>query len=348
MNTKDFDFYLPEHLIAQKPSGKRGEDKLLLLDKKTGAFSDRQFSELPDILPPNALMVFNNSKVRRARVYAKSKDSGAQTEFLLIDSLDDGRLWQAMTKKAKRQRIGKTFLFDEGVEAMVVEPPANTDTSAEFRWLQFNTPITDSWLETHGHIPLPPYIRREDTEEDASRYQTVYAQTTGSIAAPTAGLHFTDEILQRIDARGIERTAITLHVGLGTFLPVRTEKIEEHRMHTEKFFITDTTATAIEKAKREGRPIIAVGTTSVRSLESAWNPDTQRLMRGSQSTNIFIYPPYQFKLVDMLFTNFHTPESTLLMLVSALAGKDQILAAYAHAVEQEYRFFSYGDAMFIR
>ena len=222
-----------------------------------------------------------------------------------------------------------------------------SDTGTEFRTLAFPFPINEDWFEANGHIPLPPYIRREDTAEDSQRYQNVYATETGSAACPTAGLHFTTEMLETLDKAGIQKAWVTLHVGLGTFLPVRAERLEDHAMHYETYSVSLKTAQAVNQAKAEGRPILAVGTTSVRTLESAWNQETQQLESGSKSTNIFIYPGYQFKVVDKLFTNFHTPESTLLMLVSAFAGKERIMAAYQQAVEQRYRFFSYGDAMLI-
>ena len=257
----------------------------------------------------------------------------------------DGSLWQVMAKKAKRQKPGKTFLFEDGTEAEIIE--SEIPLESEFRCMKFNRVIDDEWLDKYGHMPLPPYIHRKDTQEDADRYQTVYAEIYGSIAAPTAGLHFTQEVLSKIRDKGIDIEYVTLHVGLGTFLPVRAEKIEDHKMHTEHFFISEKTAQAVEKAKKEGRPIIAVGTTTVRTLESAWDEKRKELKRGNQSTDIFIYPSYKFKLIDKLFTNFHTPESSLVMLVSALAGKENIFKAYRHAVEEKYKFFSYGDAMLI-
>lgn len=346
MLTKEFNFDLPEELIAQSPSEKRGGDRLLILDKQSGKLEDRLFTELPEILPKNALMVFNNSKVRHARIYAKSK-ANAVCEFLMINPMkdSDGSLWQVMAKKAKRQKPGKTFLFEDGTEAEIIE--SEIPLESEFRCMKFNRVIDDEWLDKYGHMPLPPYIHRKDTQEDADRYQTVYAEIYGSIAAPTAGLHFTQEVLSKIRDKGIDIEYVTLHVGLGTFLPVRAEKIEDHKMHTEHFFISEKTAQAVEKAKKEGRPIIAVGTTTVRTLESAWDEKRKELKRGNQSTDIFIYPSYKFKLIDKLFTNFHTPESSLVMLVSALAGKENIFKAYRHAVEEKYKFFSYGDAMLI-
>lgn len=346
MLTKEFNFDLPQELIAQTPSMQRGEDRLLILDKTTGKTLDKMFSDLPDFLPENAVMVFNNSKVRRARIYAKSSLE-SETEFLLINPIPqtDGTVWQVMVKRAKRQKVGKTYKFNDGTQAEIIESPSYLGN--EFRLLKFDKKITDEWLDINGHIPLPPYIHRNDTSEDAERYQTVYAKAYGSIAAPTAGLHFTEKVLQKIKDKGIQIEYVTLHVGLGTFLPVRAEKIEEHKMHVEHFYISEETSRNISNAKKNSRPIIAVGTTSVRTLESAWDENNSTLKTCNQSTDIFIYPSYKFKIVDKLFTNFHTPESSLVMLVSALAGKEHIFNAYKHAIENRYRFFSYGDAMFI-
>ena len=352
MQTSDFHFDLPEHLIAQVPAPNRGADRLLVLDRKTGALDDRDFFEFPSLVEPGTLLVFNDSRVRRARVYAEVAATGSRVEFLLINPVllpgtPAGTVWKVMAKNAKRQKPGREYRFPGGLSASILYDPDGL-AGGEFRLLRFSDPVDDTWLDTHGHIPLPPYIHRDDEAIDADRYQTVYAKNTGSVAAPTAGLHFTPAILDELDAHGIERTSVTLHVGLGTFLPVRTEKLEEHVMHEEQFVITDETARKVEQAKREGRPVLAVGTTSVRTLESAWDRAEQRLRTGEQATRIFIYPGYEFTVVDRLFTNFHTPESTLVMLVSAFAGKERIFDAYRHAVEKEYRFFSYGDSMLIR
>jgi S-adenosylmethionine:tRNA ribosyltransferase-isomerase len=249
-----------------------------------------------------------------------------------------------MAKRARRRKPGSVYFFydNSGVE---IAKAVVSGIDGEFLMLEFDRVVDDDWLEKHGHIPLPPYIKRKDDAQDAQRYQTVYARQTGSAAAPTAGLHFSREILDKLAACGIESVFITLHVGLGTFLPVRSENIEDHVMHKETFNIDEESAVKIEEAKAASRKIIAVGTTSVRALESAWNGG--KLKRGRGGTSIFIYPPYDFKAVDALFTNFHTPESTLLMLVCAFAGKELILESYAQAVKEKYRFFSYGDAMLI-
>ncbi|GHV62877.1 S-adenosylmethionine:tRNA ribosyltransferase-isomerase [Spirochaetia bacterium] len=367
MRTKDFSFELPGHLIAQYPPAERGQSRLMVLDRKTRAREHRMAADLPDLLgtgfrgaasgaaPP--LLVFNNSRVRKARLLGTAQTTGqtagAQVEFLLINKVkndapspdgESGTVWRAMVRRAKRRRPGSRYVFAGGVEGEITGIEAG---AGEFRIVKFDRPINDEWLDKNGRIPLPPYIRRSDTAADSERYQTVYADVIGSSAAPTAGLHFSRELLERLAAAGIESAFVTLHVGLGTFLPVRVENIEEHKMHEEVYRIDDETASRIENAKTAGRKIIAVGTTSVRTLESAWNEASGKLRRGEGSTSIFIYPGYSFKVADALFTNFHTPESTLLMLVSAFAGREFILESYAEAVREGYRFFSYGDAMLI-
>ena len=380
MKTKDFYFDLPEDLIAQHPAKMRGNDKLMKLDRFSGKVEHFLMENLCDLIEPNTLMIFNNSKVRRSRCYAKplgkienenKAESGnangnraenlqkatKEVEFLLLNSLDTenlskvlpncqkGKIWKAMVKNAKRQKVGKRFQFLDGTIATIIENDA--DIGTEFRTVEFDKIIDEKWFEKNGHIPLPPYIKREDIDNDAERYQTIYAKETGSAAAPTAGLHFTNSIFEKLKAKNVQIEYVTLHVGLGTFLPVRAEQIENHKMHEEFFTISEQTALAVEKAKAENRPVLAVGTTSLRTLESAWNTEKGILERGTHSTSIFIYPGYKFKVVDKLFTNFHTPESTLLMLVSAFAGKENILNAYKNAVENKYKFFSYGDAMLI-
>lgn len=346
MKLTDFDFDLPQDLIAQKPSGKRGDDRLMLLDRKNGSVFHHQMNDLPDLIMPGTLMIFNNSKVRRARCYGIKETTGRNQEFMFLNQLDkEGFLWNTMVKSAKKQKNGMRYQFPDGTVAQIVDFPGNEKT--EFRVLKFDFPLDEKWFEKNGHIPLPPYIKREDTEEDSERYQNVYAKETGSAACPTAGLHFTEEMLSCLAEKNIERDFVTLHVGLGTFLPVRESIIENHKMHEEVYTISESTAEKINKAKREGRPILAVGTTSVRTLESS--ADEKGFVKsGTSSTRIFMYPGYKFKVVDQMFTNFHTPESTLIMLVSAFAGRENILNAYKNAVENRYRFFSYGDAMFIR
>lgn len=346
MLLKEFDFNLPEELIAQHPSGIRGQDKLMLLNRKTGETEHHNMSDLPDLILPGTLMIFNNSKVRRARCYGIKETTGREQEFMFLNQIDStGNTWNTMVKGAKKQKPGMRYTFPDGTTGTIIEREENTGT--EFRALRFEFPVTEEWFEKNGHIPLPPYIKREDTEEDSERYQNIYAKETGSAACPTAGLHFTEEMLSRLSEKGIERDFVTLHVGLGTFLPVREEKIEDHKMHEEAFTVSAATAEKINQAKKEGRPVLAVGTTSVRTLESACD-ENGIVKAGTSSTHIFMYPGYKFKVIDQMFTNFHTPESTLIMLVSAFAGREHILNAYRNAVENRYRFFSYGDAMFIR
>lgn len=320
----------------------------MVLDRKSGDLSHRMVRDLPDLLEPGSLLVFNNSKVRKSRLFGCPEAGGGRAEFLLLERRDPCT-WLAMTRRVKRRRTGAAYCFPGGLRGEIA------DEEGELRLLRFEKPVDDVWLDRYGHIPLPPYIKREDTAADSERYQTVYAGPRGSAAAPTAGLHFTRELLGRLEEKGIGCAFITLHVGPGTFLPVRTENIEDHVMHREWFFIDDETADRIEAAKARSRRITAVGTTSVRTMESAW--EEGRLRRGEGETSIFIYPGYSFKMADALFTNFHTPGSTLLMLVSAFAeacpltggrqGRELILDAYAEAVRKGYRFFSYGDAMLL-
>jgi len=355
MKTSDFNFELPDNLIAQYPPEKRGESRLMTLDRSCGAREHSAVSKLPEILcgekflsasGEKPLLVFNDTKVRKARLIAVNEKIGAESEFLLLDDINgDGFLWKVMSKRARRKREGDVYVF-QAVEGEQIKA-AISGFEDEYLLLKFEKSINDAWLEKNGHVPLPPYIKRKDAPADSERYQTIYANQTGSTAAPTAGLHFTKEILNEFSTRGIESVFITLHVGLGTFLPVRCENIEDHKMHSEYFYIDDKTAEKIESAKNAGRKIITVGTTSVRTLESAWMVNEGKLKRGENNTSIFIYPGYKFKVIDALFTNFHTPESTLLMLVSAFAGRELILESYAEAVREGYRFFSYGDAMLI-
>ena len=346
MLTKDFYFDLPDSLIAQEPSEKRGEDRLLVLDKNTGEYKDMMMSDFPSLLPEDSVLVVNNSKVRKARTYAESVETGGVVEFIFLGKNGDGS-WKAMVTKSKRQRKGKKFVWKDSEGKAYVFAEIEKENEDGTRDVRFERDIDENFFQTLGHVPLPPYIKREDNWKDEKRYQTIYAKKEGSVAAPTAGLHFTPEIMEKIKERGIKIYEVTLHVGAGTFLPVRSEEIEDHHMHTESFEISKETLDGLNKAKMEGKTIVAVGTTSIRTLESASNEDgVLDKMKGD--TSIFIYPGYRFKFVDNLLTNFHTPESTLLMLVSALAGKDHILASYRHAVEEKYRFFSYGDAMFIK
>jgi len=363
MKTSDFFFELPDELIAQYPPEKRGQSRLMLLKRLTGKRSRHMVEELPEILcgpefrgrnGEKPLLVFNNSKVRKARLIGVSQETGAKAEFLLIGNREQGtgnreqgarsNEWKVLTKRAKRRKPGSVYIFFDNNGAEIAKAEI-TGGEADYKYLAFDRVVDDDWLDRYGHIPLPPYIKRQDAPFDCERYQTVYASICGSSAAPTAGLHFTNDMLERINSAGIESVFITLHVGLGTFLPVRSENIEDHVMHQEHFTIDGNTALQIETAKAQGRKVIAVGTTSARAMESAW--DAGKIKRGQGATSIFIYPGYTFNVADALFTNFHTPESTLLMLVSAFAGRELILESYAEAIAQRYRFFSYGDAMLI-
>lgn len=348
MKTSDFYFDLPDERIAQYPAA-RGESRLLVLERSSGRQFHHIVRDLPGLIESGALVVFNDTRVRKARIFGTDR-RGRKNEFLLIEKADGPSTWEVITKKAAG-RIGERFRFASG-EA---EGGAEAELLCEGgrRLLRFDKPVDDAWLDANGHVPLPPYIRRADDSSDESRYQTVYARRHGSAAAPTAGLHFTEALLSELAGRGVETAFITLHVGLGTFLPVRSADVEDHRMHRESFCIESGTAARIEAAKREGRKVIAVGTTTLRALESAWRDGG--FQTGEQSTDIFIYGDYRFRTADALFTNFHTPASTLLMLVCAFAGavnggeagRKLILETYREAVREGYNFFSYGDAMLI-
>ena len=347
MKRTDFYFDLPAELIAQRPSAVRGQDRLMLLGRTSGAVAHHKMDDLPGLIDDGTLMVFNNSRVRRARLFGVKETTGREVEFMFLNqaAFGEGCVWNTMVKNAKKQKAGMRYQFPDGSVATILDDPQNAGT--EFRLLKFGFAITEEWFEKNGHIPLPPYIKREDEAADGERYQNVYADQTGSAACPTAGLHFTEEMLGRLSQKGVERVFVTLHVGLGTFLPVREDQIEDHKMHEEIFTIEAEAAQKINQAKKDGRPILAVGTTSVRTLESAAS-EAGEVTAGTRGTSIFMYPGYKFKVVDQMFTNFHTPESTLIMLVSAFAGRENILAAYNEAVRERYRFFSYGDCMLIK
>lgn len=344
MLTKDYYFDLPASLIAQEPVERRGDERLLTLNKQTGEFSDRMMRDFPSLLEPGSILVVNNSRVRKARVYAQTEHGGS-VEFLFLEERED-HSWICMVNKAKKQKEGRTYFFYDKDGRLAEKGVLTGHNEDGTKIISFEHPLDEEFFSACGHVPLPPYIKREDNFSDESRYQTVYASQAGSVASPTAGLHFTEALLDQIRERGIEIAEVTLHVGTGTFLPVRTENIEDHHMHYERYTVSEDVAEKLNRAKQEGRKIVAVGTTSVRTLESATD-DSGLVRAGTTRTNIFIYPGYRFRTVNSLLTNFHTPESTLLMLVSALAGKENIMKAYAHAVSEGYRFFSYGDAMFI-
>ncbi len=338
MKTSLFYFDLPQELIAQEPAKDRDSARLLVMDRETGAISDSSVAELAQWLDPGTVVVLNDTRVRKARLFATG-EGGGRTEFLLLNRVEP-TLWETLAGRARRLTPGKSFQFPGNVTGTIVE------VTGEKRLVRFDPPIDDQWLESHGHVPLPPYIKRADTPADDDRYQTVYAQAMGSAAAPTAGLHFTQRVFDELRAGGVHTAWVTLHVGLGTFLPIRTEEIEQHAMHEEFFVIPQETKAIVDAAVRDGRPIVAVGTTVVRTLESAWT--RAGLREGEGRTSIYITPGHQFKVVSTLFTNFHTPGSSLLVLVSAFAGRDLILRTYAEAIRKRYRFFSYGDAMLIK
>ena len=339
MKKSDFYFDLPEELIAQTPLQQRDSSRLLLLDKETGALEHRHFYELPEFLQAGDCLVLNDSRVLPARLLG-SRSTGGSVELVLLRDLVDGR-WECLSRTGKKTRPGTELSFGDGELTATVEDVVEGGN----RIVQFHYQgIFLEVLERLGKMPLPPYIKEE--LQDAERYQTVYSRELGSAAAPTAGLHFTKELLERIEAKGVRVCYVTLHVGLGTFRPVKEEEIEDHAMHSEFCIVPEETAEIVNETKRSGGRVIAVGTTSCRTLESFANEDGT-LPAGSRWTEIFIYPGYRFKCIDALVTNFHLPESTLIMLVSALAGREHVLNAYETAVKERYRFFSFGDAMFI-
>ncbi len=335
MLTSDFEYDLPASSIAQEPAP-RGESRLLVLDR-TGPDRHARVSDLPRLLRPGDLLVLNDTRVIPARLYGRSA-GGGKMEILLVEPLAE-REWDALVKPGRRARPGARFEIGEGLTAEVIDRLED----GRFR-LRFSEPV-EPHLERLGHIPLPPYIHRPDTPEDRERYQTVYARRPGAVAAPTAGLHFTEDLLREIEAAGVETARVTLHVGIGTFKPVSAERIEEHRMERERYEIGEETAEAVRRARESGRRIVAVGTTVIRTLEGAALAGGGEVRAGEGSTDLFITPGFRFQVVDALLTNFHLPRSTLLMLVSAFAGRERVLAAYNEAVREGYRFYSYGDAM---
>lgn len=340
MKTSDFDYELPEELIAQHPAAQRDHSRLLVMDKYTGAVEHHVFRDIVDYLHAGDVLVLNNTKVIPARIFGVKEGGTAKIEVLLLKRDDDlPNTWEVLVHPGKRAKVGTVIDFGEG--RLKGEVIANTSAGRKVTF-HFDG-IFEEILEELGTMPLPPYIHEQ--LEDQNRYQTVYAKVDGSAAAPTAGLHFTTELLETLRQNGIEIEEVLLHVGLGTFKPVSEEDIEDHEMHSEYYEISQETADRINKAKAEGRRIISVGTTSTRALESAAKDG--RLQAGSGWTNIFIYPGYKWQIIDGLITNFHLPKSTLMMLVSALSTREHILAAYKEAVAQRYRFFSFGDAMFI-
>jgi S-adenosylmethionine:tRNA ribosyltransferase-isomerase len=350
VKTADFSFELPPECIAQYPSRERSESRLMTLDRTTGCRAEGRCADLPRLLESGSVVVMNNTRVRKVRVSGET-ESGVRADFLLLPpppGVENQGLFQAFVRHSRRFKRGTRVFFPGGVSAV------SEGIEGAFLFLRFEPPPAAAWFERFGRLPLPPYIKRADREEDDERYQTVYAEEAGSAAAPTAGLHISRELLAEFAARGVETAFVTLHVGAGTFLPVRAEYAEEHRMHREYYCVGEEAARRIEAAKREGRPVLAVGTTTLRTMEAAW--DGERFTRGWNATSLFIYGDYHFRTADMLFTNFHTPGSTLLMLAASFCGAKTdarrglrlLLESYEEAKKKGFRFFSYGDAMLIR
>ncbi|MEI3393256.1 MAG: tRNA preQ1(34) S-adenosylmethionine ribosyltransferase-isomerase QueA [Clostridia bacterium] len=340
MKVSDFNYNLPKELIAQVPIKDRDQSRLMVLDRKNKTIEHKIFKDIIDYLEPGDCLVRNNTKVIPARLYGVKEETGANVEFLLLKRVD-GDIWEVMVKPGRKLMPGVRVEFGNGLlKAEILEKFEDGNRKVKFEY----NGIFNEILNEIGLMPLPPYIHEKLKEKD--RYQTVYAKYEGSAAAPTAGLHFTDELFKKLQEKGVEVANVTLHVGIGTFRPVKVENIEEHDMHSEHFYIKAEDAEKINKAKREGHRVIAVGTTSCRVLESIAD-ENGYVKEVEGDTNIFIYPGYKFKCLDALITNFHLPESTLIMLVSALAGKDFIMQAYEEAVKEQYKFFSFGDAMFI-
>lgn len=342
MNTADFDFHLPEELIAQTPLEKRDSSRLLIVDRETGQFSDQHFDNIIDQLEPGDALVMNNTRVLPARLYGTKPETGGHVELLLLKNTQ-GDFWEVLAKPAKRLRVGTRVSFGDGrLTATVTEELEHGGRIVRFDYQGIFLEV----LESLGEMPLPPYIHEK--LEDRERYQTVYAKENGSAAAPTAGLHFTEELLDKIAAKGVKLVYLTLHVGLGTFRPVSVDNLEEHEMHSEFYSLSEEAAETLRQVKANGHRIIAVGTTSIRTLETIGSKFDGQIQADSGWTNIFIKPGYQWKIVDAFSTNFHLPKSTLVMLVSAFAGRQLTLQAYEHAITERYRFFSFGDAMFIK
>lgn len=366
MEVKDFDYNLPEELIAQVPSEKRDECRLLVIHMKDGRLEHRKFRDILDYLRPGDCLVLNNSKVLPARLFGVKEGTGAKVEFLLSKRLpsengdQSSDRWETLVRPGRRLKIGDSVVFSgiapDGTEShypegklLRAEVTGYSDDGTRIVEFKYDGIFMER-LEEIGQMPLPPYIARANNAEDKDRYQTVYSKVEGSVAAPTAGLHFTKELLKEVEAMGVKLAYVTLHVGIGTFRPVKVDKVEDHHMHFEEYFIDENAASIINETKRNGGRIISVGTTSTRTVESAAirDPETGRYMvpAGHGSTGIFIYPGYEYKIVDQLITNFHLPKSTLVMLVSALYSREGVLKAYEEAVSERYKFFSYGDACF--
>jgi S-adenosylmethionine:tRNA ribosyltransferase-isomerase len=342
MLVKDFFFHLPQDLIARHPTAERDGSRLMLLDRTSGSIAEDTFCNLQTYLRSGDLLVMNDTRVIPARLFGRRPTGGKIEIFLLRHMSGSQDQWECLLKSSKKIREGQNILLESGMTAVVLSRSVAENWLVEFTG---DEPF-DLWLEREGHIPLPPYLQREDSAVDRERYQTVVAREPGAIAAPTAGLHFTHELLAQLASNGIGTAFLTLHTGLGTFQPVRVQRVQDHKIHTERFVIPPDTAEAVKRTKAEGGRIIAVGTTSARTLEYSAR-QSGHVEAGSGEADIYIYPGYRFKVVDALITNFHLPESTLLMLVSALAGREYVLEAYREAVSRGFRFYSYGDAMFI-
>lgn len=341
MKVSDFNYELPQELIAQVPIKDRSASRLMVLNRENKTIEDKIFKDILDYLKPGDCLVRNNTKVIPARLYGIKEETGVHIEFLLLKRIE-GDIWEVMVHPGRRLKIGTKVIFGNGLlKAEILEMMEGGNRKVKFEY----EGIFNEILDQIGLMPLPPYIKEK--LDDKSRYQTVYAKYEGSAAAPTAGLHFTEELLKKIKEKGVEIANVTLHVGIGTFRPVKVENIEEHNMHSEHFYIKEEDVQKINNAKKNGKRVIAVGTTSCRVLESIADEETGFVKPIENDTKIFIYPGYKFKCIDGLITNFHLPESTLLMLVSALAGREYIMKAYNEAVKDRYRFFSFGDAMFI-
>ena len=342
MNTADFDFHLPEELIAQTPLEKRDASRLLVVDRSSGEFSDQHFDSIIDQLQPGDALVMNNTRVLPARLYGEKPGTGGHVELLLLKNTE-GDQWEVLAKPAKRLKVGAQVSFGDGrLTATVVEELEHGGRIVRFDYQGIFLEV----LESLGEMPLPPYIHEKLA--DRERYQTVYAKENGSAAAPTAGLHFTKELLAQIEAKGVKLVYLTLHVGLGTFRPVSVDNLDDHEMHSEFYTLSEEAAATLREVKANGHRVIAVGTTSIRTLETIGNKFQGDIQADSGWTNIFIKPGYQWQIVDAFSTNFHLPKSTLVMLVSAFAGRDLTLKAYEHAIAERYSFFSFGDAMFIK
>jgi len=342
LSTEDFDYDLPEELIAQTPIKNRDQSRLLVLDHETGEYQDKHFYDILDYLNPGDALVMNNSRVLPARLYGAKKDSNGHEEVLLLNNIE-GDKWEVLMKPAKRAKVGTKVEFGDGqLEAEVLEELEHGGKIIEFHYQGIFMEI----LEQLGEMPLPPYIKEK--LDDPDRYQTVYAKENGSAAAPTAGLHWTKELLQKVEAKGVKLVYVTLHVGLGTFRPVTETDVDKHVMHSEFYRLDEDSAKTLNEVKQNGGKIVATGTTSIRTLETIGTKFNGEIKADSGWTDIFIKPGYEWKVVDEFITNFHLPKSTLVMLVAAFTGRENILNAYHHAVDEKYRFFSFGDAMFIK